>query len=75
MVLQDWQVRVVNEQEELEHKINKLKDYLETDSFNALPEEDKNLLRQQRAAMQTYSCILGWRIQRFTQEKKDDLQS
>lgn len=58
--------RMVAEQAELDRKVGKLSAFLATQTFEALPEIDRELLRKQYAAMRQYSKVLGKRVERAT---------
>ncbi len=71
MNLQPHQQRVVDEQIELNTKIEDLGSFLVDPIFlNQTPEEQQRL-RSQHAVMSTYSSILNRRIQSFNHEKED----
>jgi hypothetical protein len=62
------QQRVVDEQAELDDKIVKLTEFINcnfSDLFKALPDDEQRRLRSQKNAMETYSQILGERIDNF----------
>lgn len=63
--MQPHEQRVVDEQVELERKLQKLGEFTKTSTFELLASEDKSLLRAQLEVMRTYSFILGLRIARF----------
>ena len=63
--MQPHEQRVVDEQVELERKLQKLNEFTKTSTFELLATEDKTLLRMQLEVMRTYSSILGLRIARF----------
>ena len=67
-MLKPYQERVVDEKEELDAKIEALRLFFNTDTFQSLHDRDKYLLVQQSGVMTTYSRILGDRIARFIQE-------
>ena len=64
-VLLPHQQRVVDEKMELDTKLNKLGEFLETEIFKNLQKEDKELLKEQYDIMFNYSSILNRRIKRF----------
>lgn len=53
---------VVSEKNEIDFKINDLNEYMKTDIYVVLPENQKDLLVQQYTAMSNYSNILTNRI-------------
>lgn len=63
--MQAHEQRVVDEQSELEGKLQKLNEFTKTSTFDLLDSEDRTLLRMQLEVMRTYSSILGLRIARF----------
>lgn len=71
MSLEPYQIRVVQEKQELDQKLEKLVTYLESKHFTELSFDDKWLLREQRQAMAAYSRILGSRIAKFNQPPKE----
>ena len=66
--MEDYQKRVVKEQDELGEKIVKLSRFLHTTPVEDFPadEENEKLLRIQLDIMQEYSYILSKRIRLFT---------
>ena len=67
-MLKPYQERVIDEKQELDDRIEKLRTFFNTDTFQALQDRDKYLLVQQSGAMATLSRILGDRIARFIEE-------
>ncbi len=63
----DWQDRVIKEKAELDTKLVALSAFISRcdPRFEALPEEDKAILREQRGIMLEYSNVLESRILRF----------
>ena len=59
------QQRVVDEETELDKKIDSLSAFFANQMFQTLPEAERDLLKRQHAAMETYSSILGDRIAAF----------
>jgi hypothetical protein len=64
-VYEPWQVRVIEEQFGIVMKLEKLIQFLSTDTFKVLPLEDRSLLERQAEIMNAYSAVLGKRIARF----------
>lgn len=61
-----FQERVLLEKKELDKKIEKLGEFIDSNStFNKLPQDEKDSLLNQRVKMLEYSDILAERIQRF----------
>lgn len=60
--------RLVNEEDDLSDKWNKLNAFLKTVVFNELEMADQCLLRAQLSAMTAYLDILNMRIQRIPKE-------
>ena len=64
--MQPHEERVVTEKNELDDKLVKLQDFIETNKiFQLLPKEDKELLERQEVHMSDYSQVLSERIARF----------
>ena len=63
--LEPHEVRVVKEQNELDDKIKKLTEFMETDLYKGLPKEEYGILMVQINAMMAYSMVLGIRISMF----------
>ena len=57
--------RVVDERQELEAKLSKLRDFLKTDICLSLPVNERSLLARQARVMAEYSEILAERINSF----------
>ena len=60
-----WQLRVVDEKNELDRRLLRLKAYTKTEQFDGLEKEDANLLTTQIAFMEVYSETMTKRIERF----------
>jgi hypothetical protein len=58
----DWHKRLLQEKQELDLKRDRLYRFLSTDTFQKLPDPQKNLLQRQHDAMTEYSYILMQRI-------------
>lgn len=65
MNLEPYQIRVIQEKQELDQKLEKLKSYMESAHFADLPEYDRKLLEFQAMTMTHYSLILETRIVEF----------
>jgi len=63
--LQPYQQRVLEEQKDLDAKIEKLSQFLEKGPTHTIKSEELNRLRLQYQAMCLYSAILGQRIAAF----------
>lgn len=57
-----WKDRLVNERDELEVKVNKLRDFVNSKTFNHVSDKKKYLLREQLHHMQCYLDILNDRL-------------
>lgn len=64
----EWQKRVVEENAELNRKIDALALFLDSPASQSLTTHDRDLLVVQRAAMQHYKDILAQRIICFGDE-------
>lgn len=65
-----WQQRVVDEHKARMGELNKLVQFIESDSFDALQHVDQVLLEEQRALMRRFTRVLEARIRRFTGVKQ-----
>ena len=63
--MQPHQQRVVDEMHELDNKLDKLKDFMHTDTYAGLTAVDQGLLMVQAVAMENYSNTLSRRIELF----------
>ena len=63
--MQEYQKRVVEEFENLEDKIERLGNFINSEKINTVPEMEASRLGQQYIAMGVYSQILAERIENF----------
>lgn len=63
--MEDWQKRVINEKEELDEKLSKLSEFLDSDEFYEMEGPEVRLLWNQVELMEKYSDILAARIYYF----------
>lgn len=63
--MQPHQQRVVDEKTSLDEKIQKLAAFIDTDTFDGLPDDEQDRLERQMVVMNEYSEILGERIAAF----------
>lgn len=63
--MEEFEKRVIKEKEELDEKIKKLTDFLDTKIFENLDEDNSLLLEYQFVTMKEYSKILEDRISYF----------
>ncbi len=63
--MQPHQQRVIDEKTELDAKLKKLTAFTFTDTFEALPSDERGRLNRQHGIMGQYSDILGERIAAF----------
>jgi len=61
-----FQQRVADEVRELRTKLDKLNQFVETDTFNQLPHVEKGRLLRQRSIMADYAEVLDERIANFS---------
>jgi len=66
--MKDYQLRVVEEQKDLNEKISKLSAFIGGEIFPTLGQGEQTLLSQQLTAMSVYSDILGRRIALFKEQ-------
>ena len=60
-----WQVRVIEEADELAIKLAKLAEFGHTEGYERLDSTDKGLLMAQGLIMENYHAVLEHRILRF----------
>lgn len=60
--MKDYLKRLVDEHKELNEKISKLYDFLNSEKFIELSEEEQVLLDAQYHAMQTYGFVIAERL-------------
>lgn len=65
VVVPEYQQRVIDEQAELAKKANALTAFFSTDTFEKLPDVEKELLGKQLAYMASYNYVLKTRISIF----------
>jgi hypothetical protein len=63
--MEDWQLRVVEEKDELDKKASKLVDFIMGEKSANIQGDERYLLIQQRNVMLSYSDILAARINLF----------
>lgn len=64
--MEAWQNRVIEEKTALDEKLVKLRAFIDTEGFfERVEAEDRTLLYNQVASMQSYSNTLEKRIERF----------
>jgi hypothetical protein len=64
-VLKPHEQRVVDEEDALSVKLNKLTEFIQGEAFSNLPFEDRALLQEQLHWMREYVDVLRRRIARF----------
>lgn len=63
--MEQYQVRVIEEKEELDKKILNLIKFFETETFVKLSLDEQERMKRQAKAMTDYSIVLGERINNF----------
>jgi hypothetical protein len=63
--MSNFKERLIQEQKDLQEKIEKLTVFQVSETFKSLPKEDRDLLNIQLYAMATYNTILLARIDRL----------
>jgi hypothetical protein len=63
--MKPFQERVIEEKSSLDDKCVKLHNFIYSDTFNTLPQQEQWRMIRQLAAMQSYSEVLGERINAF----------
>ena len=65
MIAEEWQQRAVAENAALLMRIGNLHEFIQSETFWALPVPDRDLLAHQLLAMELYQSILSCRISKF----------
>ena len=63
--MSDFKSRLIDEQKELEEKLNKLDGFLKSEKVSGVEDTQKALLKVQATAMNTYNQCLLERIERL----------
>ena len=63
--MSDFKTRLVEEQVQLEEKLDKLDSFILNDNFNKIDNVQKALLKVQATAMNTYNQCLKERLERL----------
>lgn len=63
--MNDFKTRLIEEQEQLEEKLNKLDKFLMSEKVSEIEDTQKALLQVQATAMNTYGQCLKERIERL----------
>lgn len=61
--MEDYVKRMLDEAEQLEDKVTKLSKFFSTTIYGGLPENKKNLMKQQESHMRNYLNVLKERIE------------
>jgi len=69
--MKEYQKRVVEEKTDLDNKLIKLNNFIESDKFEEQDEEEQDRLTRQGAAMQEYSVCLEERIAAFDEDDEE----
>lgn len=62
--MNDFRARMIEEYTELQMRLEKLKEFIMTDKFDALPEIERKDLKVQLGHMQGYHDVLSHRVSR-----------
>lgn len=60
--MEDWKERLIIEQKELKEKFMKLTEYINSEKFYELSPNNKQLLKNQKIAMELYLSTLNMRL-------------
>lgn len=63
--MSNFKTRLIEEQAQLEEKLNKLDNFILSENFNGVDEVQKSLLRVQATAMNAYNQCLKERLERL----------
>lgn len=67
--MENYQKRVITEKEELDKKIERLREFYFSPRFNEIPPMQQTLLKAQLGTMVAYSEVLGARISLWNEPK------
>lgn len=60
--MEDWKERLINEQKELKGRLAKLTDFINSEKFYKLSQNNRQLLKNQKIAMELYLNVLNMRL-------------
>lgn len=60
--MEDWKERLIKEQKELKEKLAKLTDFINSEKFYKLSQNNRQLLKNQKIAMELYLNVLNMRL-------------
>lgn len=60
--MEDWKEKLVKEQAELKKKLTKLTDFINSEKFYKLSQNNRQLLKNQKIAMELYLNVLNMRL-------------
>lgn len=60
--MEDWKERLIKEQKELKERLAKLTDFINSEKFYKLSENNRKLLKNQKIAMELYLNVLNMRL-------------
>jgi len=63
--MNDFKTRLIEEQAQLEEKLNKLDSFIMSEKFDSIDDVQKALLQVQATAMNTYNQCLKERLERL----------
>ena len=66
--MEEFLIRVITEQNELYDKLTKLNEFIETEKFKSLDDENQRLLKMQSSAMSIYNDVLNMRYELLTRK-------
>ena len=66
--MEDFLIRVITEQNELLDKLTKLNNFISSEKFKSLDDENQRLLKMQSSAMSIYNDVLNMRYELLTRK-------
>jgi len=63
--MEEYQIRVVEEKKDLDNKLMRLIEFMETGGFMSLSLDERGMMARQEMAMVAYSDVLSERIDAF----------
>ena len=64
--MKNYQIRVIEEKQELDEKLDKLGAFINTNKFKSLVGDERDRLFDQQTYMEDYRNVLAERIEAFT---------
>lgn len=66
--MEDFLIRIISEQNELLDKLTKLNNFISSEKFKSIDDENQRLLKMQSNAMSIYNDVLNMRFDLLTKK-------